>query len=111
MRGWLRSGDSGPLIWMRLCGTSTVWRKPPQRSRRRGENDDRLCVHARSRERGANKKRRREVDADSGQGTAPLAGEGLGSDDGPGAAARVGSVRDGWEPGDGGGDREAHLDG
>ena len=53
-----------------------------------------------SRQLGADIERRREeVDAHSRPGAAPLAGKSLAGADRPGAAARVGSLCDRWEPG------------
>ena len=50
------------------------------------------AVHTGSGQRGADTKGRREVDARSGQRTAPLAGKSLAGADRPGASARVGSL-------------------
>ena len=49
-------------------------------------------VHTGSRQRGAGTKGRREVDADSRQRTAPLAGKSLAGAYRPGASARVGAL-------------------
>src|SRR5215471_9710585 len=66
----------------------------------KGEEDDRSrSVHAGSGLWGAGAKGRREVDTDSGQGTAPLSGKSLAGAYRPGAPARVGALRRRWEPG------------
>src|SRR5271166_6522549 len=74
--------------------------------------DDRSrSVHTGSRQRGAGTKGRREVDAHSGQRTAPLAGKSLAGADRPGTSARVGALRGRWEPRYGGNQGESHLGG
>ncbi len=73
-------------------------------------NDSRT-IHTGSGQRGAGTKGRRQVDAHSRQGTAPLAGKSLAGADRPGASARVGALRCRWEPGYGWKHGEAHHGG
>jgi hypothetical protein len=54
---------------------------------------------------------RRQVDAHSGQRTAPLAGKSLAGAHRSGAAARVGALRRRWEPGYGRSHSKSHLGG
>src|SRR5580693_206960 len=93
--------------------TSTAWINQHQRKGRQGEEkDDRSrAVRAGSRQRGAGTKGRREVDAHSGQRTAPLAGKSLAGADRPGASTRVGALRGRWEPRFGWSQGESHLGG
>src|ERR1035438_260067 len=96
--------------------TSTAWitwsNHPHQRKRRQGEEDDlSRSVHAGSGQRGRDTKGRREVDAHSGQRTAPLARKSLAGADRPGASARVGALRSRWEPWYGWNQGESHLGG
>src|SRR6266852_6753163 len=91
--------------------TSTTWINQHQRKGRQGEEGDRSrAVHTGSRQRGAGKKGRREVDAHSGQRTAPLAGKSLAGAYRPSASARVGALRDRCEPGYGW-NGESHVGG
>src|SRR5574337_2084210 len=117
MSGWLSSAASGPLMWMRSNATSTAWinrrykKGQHQRKGRQGEKDDRSrAVNAGTGQRGADTKGRREVDADSRQRTAPLAGKSLAGVNRPDATARMGALRRRWEPGYAW-NGEAHLGG
>src|SRR5271166_2174957 len=60
---------------------------------------------------GPGTKRRREVDARTRPGTAPLAGKSLGGNNRSRASARVGSLRRRRQPGDGWSQGEAHHGG
>src|SRR5258705_6854474 len=112
MPGWLRSVGSGLAAWMPWNATWTGWIDQHERKRRQGEGDDRSrAVHAGSGQRGAGTKGRREVDAHSREGTAPLAAKSLAGAHRPGAAPRVGALRRRSEPGDGWKHCEAHHGG
>src|SRR5450432_1959582 len=93
---------------MRYRMTRTLLRGKKRHDRSR-------TVHPGSSQRGAGTKApgangRRQVDAHSGPGTAPLAGKSMAGAHRPGAAARVGSLCGRWEPGYGW-NGESHLGG
>src|SRR6516162_7691059 len=101
MPGWLRSGGSGPLTWMLSNVTSTAWINQQQRKGRQGEKHDQSRgVHTGSRQRRGGPKGRGKVDAHTRQTTAPLARKSLGGSHRTGTPARVGTLRNRWEPGD-----------
>src|SRR5579871_6155502 len=89
--------------------TWTAWINQRQRKGRQGERNDRSqAVHTGPRQRSRGAEGWRKVDAHSRQRTAPPAGKGLAGADRSGPFARMGALRDGWEPGYGW-DSEAHL--
>src|ERR1700726_3958712 len=92
--------------------TSTEWINQPERKENEEKRNDRSrAVHTGSRQRGAGRKRWRELDAHSRQRTAPPAGKSLGGANRPGASSRVGALRSRWEPGYGWNQGESHHGG
>src|SRR5260370_24895565 len=97
------------MLWR---ATSPEWSKQQERKESEEKRNDRSrAVPTGCRQRGAGTKRWRELEANSRQRTAPLAGKSLGGANRPGASTRVGALRSRWNPGYGWNQGEADRGG